>query len=61
MLPPPGGPLPPRCSADTNLDAALKPAAREVKKSCNLNLAAAYLKLGKNKKAIKAATKVTAT
>ena len=41
------------------MDAAAKAAAKEVKKSCNLNLAAAYLKLNEIKKAIKAASNVS--
>ncbi|GAB4815844.1 hypothetical protein N2152v2_002890 [Parachlorella kessleri] len=45
-------------NVDTNMDAAAKAAAKDVKKSCNLNLAAAYLKLHETKKAIKVATDV---
>ena len=41
------------------MDAAAKAAAKDVRKSCNLNLAAAYLKLNETKKAIKAATDVS--
>lgn len=35
-----------------------KTASRDIQRSCNLNLAAAHLKLGDNAEAIKAASKV---